>query len=157
MRSSLLAENSAHSVSRIVTGRLIEVTIGGFGSTADVVRHAQAVRLLLESHAQTQQLVLVADWRRCPLLPPEIASEVLAMMQRSSPLIARNALLHSTDQPTSVLQLFRVVQEAENPNRRVFTDPSELRTWLDDLLDATERERLTVFLSSPFGQQGGGP
>jgi hypothetical protein len=100
-----------------------------------------------------QRAVLVADWRGCPVLTPPVAERVLAMLRRNSPLIERNALLHLPDQSTSLLQLFRVIQEAENPHRRLFTDVGALERFLGELLDGGEQLRLRSFLTeSPLSK-----
>jgi hypothetical protein len=131
---------------RVATGRLLELRIGGFETPGDVDRFADQVKSQLTALAPGQRVVLVADWRRCPVLTPPVAERVSAMLKRNSPQIERNALLHLSDQSASLLQLFRVIQEAENPHRRLFSDPQALERFLGELLDDVEQVRLQGFL-----------
>ena len=133
--------------SRIIVGRLLELDLGtGFRSSAEVDAFRQGIEALLSSASSERKLVLVADWRRYQLATPEVAERISSMFQRNSPLFARNALLYGLQAPTGTLQLFRVVQEAYNPNRRMFTDPHELVAWLDEVLEPSEQDRLRAFL-----------
>jgi hypothetical protein len=67
-------------------------------------------------------------------------------MRRNSPVIERNAILQGPRHPTAVLQLFRIVQEAGNPLRRLFTDLDALTGWLAEVLEPAEIERVRSFL-----------
>jgi hypothetical protein len=143
----------------VSTGRLLEVRVCGFETPAAVDAFADQVKHQLSeltsspgtsssgSDGSPKCAVLVADWRHCPVLTPPVAERVLAMLRRNSPLIERNALLHLPDQSTSLLQLFRVIQEAENPHRRLFTDLGALDRFLAELLDGGEQLRLRRFLN----------
>jgi hypothetical protein len=132
---------------RVSVGRLIELRIQGFETPEDVDQFADRVKAQLTAFSSERRAVLIADWRRCPVLPPAIAERVVAMLSRNAPVIERNALWHATDQSTSLLQLFRVVQEAANAQRRVFTDPAALERFLAELLDEAELTRLREFLA----------
>jgi hypothetical protein len=106
-----------------------------------------SVKTALASTPPGNHLVLVADWRKCPLLPPLVAEGVVVMLRRNPPLIERNAMLQSPEQATSLLQLTRVVNEARDPQRRVFNDAGALQSWLGELLDDAEQARLHTFLA----------
>jgi hypothetical protein len=69
------------------------------------------------------------------------------MLTAVNPRIERSAILHRDDQATSVLQVMRLIKEAQSPHRRVFTNPFEMQSWLGEVLNDTERERLRVFLA----------
>jgi hypothetical protein len=49
--------------------------------------------------------------------------------------------------PTSVMQMMRVVDEANYRDRRVFTSPIELGAWLSEVTTPMEQARLVTFLS----------
>jgi hypothetical protein len=51
------------------------------------------------------------------------------------------------DQPTSVLQVLRLIRETHFDRRRVFTHVEDLQAWLDPVLNAPERSRLREFFS----------
>ena len=53
-----------------------------------------------------------------------------------------------SENATGNLQVFRLVREAENENRRLFTDPNHLHAWLSQVLKASESARLRLFLNS---------
>ena len=133
--------------SRLIVGRLLELDLEtGFRSIAEVDAFSSSIAVALGNAPPEQKLVLVADWRRYQVAIPEVAERVSAMVQRNSPLFERNAVLYGAQAPTGTLQLFRVMQEAYNPQRRMFTDPGDLTSWLDEVLDSRERDRLRAFL-----------
>jgi hypothetical protein len=146
---------------RVSIGRLLELRIVGFETPAEVDAFADQVKNQLiastsaagASAQAPKRVVLAADWRRCPVLAPTVAERVLAMLRRNSPLIQRNALLHLPDQSTSLMQLFRVIQEADNPHRSLFSDVAALERFLGELLDRDEQLRLRRFLNeSPLSK-----
>lgn len=133
--------------SRIVVGRLLELDLAAGFKTPDEVDvfGAGIASVLFRRGAEGGKLVIVADWRRFELAGPEVAERLMALMRRNSPIIERNALLHR-QHSASMFQLFRLVQEAENPSRRLFTDATELLGWISEVLLPAELDRARHFL-----------
>jgi hypothetical protein len=66
-------------------------------------------------------------------------------MRRNNAIIERSALLYRQHAASS-LQLFRIVQESEGEQRRLFTDPSALIEWISEVLSPAEIDRARAFL-----------
>jgi hypothetical protein len=135
--------------SRIVIGRLLELDLDeGFRSLEDVDRFGEAAGQLVARKNVADRLVAVADMRRFRVSTPAIAERFSMLMKSNSPAIERSALLYDAVSPTTGLQLSRIVQSAENAERRLFSDQFALTHWLDEVLNEKERARLRAFLSA---------
>lgn len=95
----------------------------------------------------------VVDWRRCPLMAPAAAERVAERIAGTNGTTLRSAVLVRPDTPLSVLQHTRLIRAAGLADRKVFFDPGALSAWLDEVLTATESERLRQFLAEllPLG------
>ncbi len=134
---------------RIVVGRLLEIDLqAGYRTLTDVDAVRNKIKGLLAQLPAGRDVVIAADWRACHVLAPTVYDAVLTMLTHTAPQVERSGLLHGSSQPTSVLQLFRLVKEAAVERRRLFTDAEEMQNWLDDVLDADERARLRTFLAA---------
>jgi hypothetical protein len=132
---------------RIVTGRLLEFDLkSGYRTVADLDALTPQFEAATQQVSGSGQLVVVADWRRVQVLPPEVSTHMIAMMASINHRVVRSALLHTTTQPTAVMQLLRLVRASENEQRRLFTEVEPLCAWLGEILDAPERVRLSHFL-----------
>ena len=117
----------------------------GYCTVQDVDDMIQRIVKITGSVPAPTRLVIAADWRLCPLFTEPVAKRVVEMLARHSDRIERSAILHREDQPTSVLQVFRLLHEAEQTHRRIFTHVSEAEEWLGELLTEAERSRLHAF------------
>jgi hypothetical protein len=133
--------------SRVTVGRLLELDLGtGFKTVEEVDAFGAGISALLFKHgAGGERLVLVADWRRYELARPDVAERLVSLMRRNNTLIERDALLHR-QHAASTFQLFRIMQEAENAQRRLFTDIPALIDWISEALLPAEIDRARVFL-----------
>jgi hypothetical protein len=59
----------------------------------------------------------------------------------------RNGVLVPTANATVTMQLTRIVREANSDRRRVFRDAGQLESWLGEVLNPSERQRLERFLA----------
>jgi hypothetical protein len=127
-------------------GRLLEIRVGaGYDTVADVdAMIAQIAREV--AHIAPKKVVIAADWRPIKLMSAQAAGRALDMLTTGNPAIERSAILVSDRSPTAVMQFFRLVRESHNENRRLFSDPSDLAAWLDEVLAPEEAARLHVFL-----------
>jgi hypothetical protein len=91
--------------------------------------------------------IVVADWRRCPVMSPQAAEYMAESIARSNPSRLRSAALTEYSAPTSVLQFLQVIREASHPNRQLFRSSDELCQWLDEVMTLAESRRLREFLA----------
>ena len=132
---------------RIVEGRLLEIDVAaGYNTVGDVSEMIAMIGREFAAVPARTRIVIAADWRPCKLFTPEVAQRAVDMLMGVNPRIERSAILHRDDQATSVLQVMRLIKEAQSPHRRVFTNPFEMQSWLGEVLSDAERERLRVFL-----------
>jgi hypothetical protein len=128
-------------------GRLIEVrAASGYRSVEDVDRMMATLRSLSESAPPEMKFVIAADWRAVTIMSPETAARAREMLMSMNPRMIRSAILTSPEQSTANLQVVRLVREAENEGRRMFTDVRKQRDWLAEMLTPPELARLNEFL-----------
>jgi len=135
----------------VVVGRLVEVRIDAAVLTpADVDTWFNGVAAAMSRLPSGQRGVVVADWRRCPLMSDEAASRAAARLTQSNPMIERSAALASSESPITVLQFLRLCRDT-NPmgNRRLYTNAQEMMAWLSERLTQLEISRLLAFLDEP--------
>ncbi len=134
---------------RIVSGRLLEIDVAaGYQATAEVDDMIAMIVATVSTAPPDTRLVIAADWRMCKVFTAEVADRAIQML--SAPhmkKVERSAILHRADAPTSVMQVFRLVRDAQFTHRKVFTDADGMRAWLGEVLDDRERERLKTFLA----------
>lgn len=133
---------------RVVEGRLVEIDVAaGYQAVADVDDMIAMLGATVAKAPAGSRLVIAADWRMCGVFTAAVAERAIQML--SGPhmqSVERSAVLHRADAATSVMQVFRLVREAQYAFRKVFTDPAPMEAWLGELLTPAERQRLTAFL-----------
>jgi hypothetical protein len=92
--------------------------------------------------------IVLADYTQTKFLLAEHAAHLLQMYRRHNDHIERSAILVSASSAVGVLQMERVIREADNPSRRAFRDAREAAAWLGEVLSVAERARLRVILPS---------
>ena len=141
----------AKNTCEIVEGRLLEIDIAaGFNQPSDIDDQIRLVVSALAKVGPDTKVVIAADWRPCKLFTPETAARAIKLFSDLNARIERSGILHRFDQPTSVLQVLRLIRETHFDRRRVFTHFEELYGWLEPVLNPRERERLRAF----FAQRG---
>jgi hypothetical protein len=85
------------------------------------------------------------------VLATDLADGILGIMNLANPYLLRSANLVRADMPTAVLQVVRLVTEAQLKVRRIFTSPNHLSEWLREVTTAEEQARLTLFLARGDG------
>jgi hypothetical protein len=130
-----------------IQGRLIELRTSPQVAIADVDDLIQRLGSLF---AEVEgRVVTCVDLRASPVLLPAVSDRMLELLRRGNPRIERSAFLLPPDKATLALQVERMLRESNNPNRRAFRDQTELRNFLEPVLDPAERDRLAAFLDSP--------
>jgi hypothetical protein len=138
----------AKNTCRIVEGRLLEIDVAaGYERVSDVDEMIAMIRAAVARVPEPTRLVIAADWRHCRLFSEQVASRTMDMLTGTAARIERSAILHGSNHPTSVLQVFRLVKEAQQEHRRLFTDVQQMERWLGELLNQRERARLHTFVS----------
>ena len=138
----------AKNTCRIVEGRLLEIDVAaGYNHVAEIDEMTAMIKAAVTATPEPTRLVIAADWRHCKLFSEEVSARAVQMLIATSVRVERSAILHRADQPTSVLQVFRLVKEAQKPHRRLFTDPVEMQEWLGEILNDAERARLHQFVT----------
>jgi hypothetical protein len=131
----------------IRVGRLMEISVTeGFRSVEDVERQRARITAALETIAEDQLVVIVADWRKCQLMSQPAADAMGRMIGDFNARIERSGILGSPTSPSAVLQFLRVVRDSRHPARRVYEDRASMLTWLGECLTDAERERLIDFI-----------
>jgi hypothetical protein len=132
-------------------GRLMEIRVrAGYRTVDDVDRLFNAIADEVTRLPASTQVVVVADWRACPLMSEEAAESVLVRMTRNNPRAERSAVLASRTSPVAVLQFLRLVKQSQHPDRKLFYDRDAVVSWLGEILSPAELARLREFtLESP--------
>jgi hypothetical protein len=91
--------------------------------------------------------IVVMDFRRASILPPELADKLVGLLHGPNPGLLRNAVLIPSASATVAMQLTRIVREADDERRRVFRGVPELEEWLGEVLSGPERQRLRELLA----------
>jgi len=133
---------------QIIEGRLLEIDIAaGFNQPSDIDDQIKLIVSTLGQVGPDTRVVIAADWRPCKLFTPETAERAIKLFSDLNARIERSGILHRMDQPTSVLQVLRLIRETHFDRRRVFTHVEDLHAWLDPVLNPNERARLRAFFS----------
>src|ERR1700679_3899809 len=99
-----------------VVGRLIEVRHdAGYQTRADMDTLMARMKLLLVGRSVDAPIVVVADWRLCNqlVLATDLADGILGIMNLANRYLLRSANLVRADMPTALLQVVRLVSEAQ--------------------------------------------
>lgn len=130
----------------INVGRLIEVRAGGSFRVEDVDRMIAGLRSVMDAAPPNAKFVIAADWRAMNIMSPETAARARDMLMFVNPRLLRSGVLTAPEQSVANLQVVRLVREAENEVRRVFTDARKHHDWLAEVLTPPELARLNEFL-----------
>jgi hypothetical protein len=133
----------------IRVGRLLEIRALGYRSKADVALLFKAIGSQIQAIPASTQVVIVTDWRYCPIMSEDAAEQILASMSKNNPRVLRSGALASRNAPIAVLQFLRLVRQSKHESRRLFFAEDALTSWLGEVLTDAERIRLAEFLSEP--------
>lgn len=118
----------------------------GFNQPSDIDDQIQLIIGCMKT--APPQVVIAADWRPCRLFTPETSERAIKLFSELNARIDRSAILHRFDQPTSVLQVLRLIRETHFDRRRVFTSVDDVYAWLDPALNLEEQRRLRTFYAA---------
>jgi hypothetical protein len=130
-----------------VVGLLLEIRVdANYRSPSDVDEMLGLIRERVAPLPPNAKYSIVADWRNVHTMPPETAERAGQMLSAVNPRVVRSAILTLPENPTTNLQVLRLIREAENVNRQHFTAAPALHAWLSEVLTSEESQRLRVFL-----------
>jgi precorrin isomerase len=119
----------------------------GFHAQADVDAQIARVQSAMAEVSEGERVVIVADWRKVPIMPAPAAERAHKLLTTTSDRIERSGILASPNSPTALMQFFRLVRESEHPSRRVVTSLTELEDWVAPVLSHLELKRMREFLA----------
>lgn len=91
------------------------------------------------------QIALCTDLAGATVFLQPVAARWIEIIKQESPLVERNAILVGEGAVFS-MQVERIIRQAGFKNRKAFSAPTVLVTWLAEILTARERTRLEQFL-----------
>jgi len=134
-------------------GRLLEIRAAkGYKTPEDVDALFSLIGPEIAKLPPTQRIVVVTDWRFCPILSDAASERLLAQITATNPRSERSGAVASRQSPTAVLQFLRMVRESQHPDRRLFNDVDMLVAWLSEVLTPPEIARMKEFLQEPLQQ-----
>jgi hypothetical protein len=132
----------------VKVGRLLEVRLVAPVTVVDIDIIRDRLRLFFRTFPS--KLVACGDFSRADVFLPDVAERILETFKYDNPKVERSGILVSASAIFS-LQLERLVSQANNPGRRCFRDPFELKAYLGNLLSHEEHGRMAQFLSERVG------
>lgn len=138
----------AKNTAAVRVGRLLELRLSvGFRNVTFVTEIFAAMDAEIRRLPSDVPVVIAADWRRCRVMSSDASESLVANLSRYNTRVERSGAIASEDSPSAVLQFTRLIREAAHPDRRLFTDPEAMASWLGEVLAPDERRRLAEFLA----------
>lgn len=128
-------------------GRLLEARIFSLKTAEDVVEYGAAIAAGVAKAPATVMPILCADHRPVRVYPQPAADRLTEMFKRNNTRLAYAALVIDPANATLLLQLERIVREANYERRKVFRDAPSALAQLGTVLDSAERARAAAFLT----------
>lgn len=127
------------------TGRLVEARIFSLWAETDAVDYAHKLELVVRTLAP-QRPILLADHRPVRVYPTTVADRLIELFTNMNLSLERVAIMVSPGNVPLTLQLQRLVDNAENSRRKLFSSPADALVHLSPSLDPAERARAEAFL-----------
>jgi hypothetical protein len=129
-------------------GRLLEIRVdAGYRTARDVDDLFAVIDAEVGNLPSSTSVVVIADWRRLPVMSEDASERLLRRFHGLHPRIERSGLLASPEASSAALQFLRLIRESKSSKRRMFSDPVELISWLEEVLSLAEASRLRRFLA----------
>ena len=126
-------------------GRLIEIVMSSPLPLQEVEGLIRGVRMNVM--AASEPVLICVRMEQLRVMLPDATEPLLGMLRRDNPKVVRSGYLLAQRYGSLAMQVDRIVREANNPNRRWFTQLDELRTFLDEVARPDESARLAAFLA----------
>lgn len=135
----------AANTAQLRVGRLLEIRAdAGYRTSAEVDAMFEA---MAREQVPGRLVVVLVDWRRCPLMSPIAAERMTERMAGHNGFVERSAALADAGAPVAVLQFLRLIRDAGRADRRLFFNERELVAWLSQVLTPDEARRVPQFLA----------
>ncbi len=128
-------------------GRLIEGRVFRLITREDADAYSDALATEVRRHPNDRAPVLLADHRPVMIYPQAAADRLIELFQDMNSRLERIAIIVWPSNATLLLQLERIVREAQFSNRRVFRDAAGVLEHLGVTLGSTEVARARAFLA----------
>jgi hypothetical protein len=128
-------------------GRLIEVRMVWPVTAQEIEDSGPRMTAILQAIAPRHG-VIVGDYAQARVLSVALANRLIEIFRGFTPQIERSGLLVLSDSAGGLLQMERVIRNADNPGRKVFRDVGQLKEWLYDALLPKERIRMDDFFAA---------
>jgi hypothetical protein len=127
-------------------GRLITFRVSSPVQDANAQLAATELRAAVASIPG--RIVVCTDLTDARVFAPGATTTFIQTMRADNAKLERSAILLGSKSATFLLQLERMVREANHPARRTFRDAEELAGWLALVLSAAEQKALHAFLAN---------
>jgi hypothetical protein len=127
-------------------GRLITFRVRSPVEDGNAERAAVELRRAVQSVAG--QVVVCTDLTDARTFAPATVERFVEVMKADNPRLERSAILLGTNSATFVLQIERIVREANSPVRHTFREARPLVEWLRPSLTPDEEAALVGFLAA---------
>lgn len=122
-------------------GRVLEVVFPVKPTVEWIKLFASEVQIIMTGiHAEGVRAATFADLSKSRIMSAEASHLLVQMLKADNPLIQRTTVVIGDD-PLLDMQIWRVLSDADSPNRKSFTDPAEARDWLLEIIDDADEER----------------
>lgn len=128
-------------------GRLVEARVFWLKTAQDVADYQTALGAEFSKVPATLQVVLCADHRPVRVYPTPAADALTEAFRGNNTRLERAALVIDPTNATLLMQLERIVREANYERRRVFRDGSSALVHLNAALNEREQRRAAEFLA----------
>lgn len=131
-------------------GRLIEARVVQLKTPGEAREYSDALAAAVRScsgGSRSPDPILCADHRPVAIYSQEVADELARLFGQMNSRLARVAILAAKSNATLVLQLGRIIREANNPRRRLFYDAAQAVEFLREDLSIDESQRAAAFLA----------
>jgi hypothetical protein len=91
------------------------------------------------------QIVMCTHLAGATVFNQQVTQRWQSIIKQDAPIVERNAVLVG-DGAVFSMQVERIIRQAGHPNRKAFLSPTDLASWLGEILTVRERGRLETFL-----------
>jgi hypothetical protein len=126
-------------------GRLLQARVYALPTVEAAQRYSAVIRTHTTPLA-AKGPILCADHRPVVVYPPAVADYLAGLFRDMNSILTRIAVVAAPTNATLSMQLGRIIRDAKNPSRRLFTNPAEARSFLHEVLTKEERDAVDQFL-----------
>jgi hypothetical protein len=99
------------------------------------------------------QVAVCTDFCGANVFTQSVTQRWTEIIKQDAPIVERNAVLVGEGAVFS-MQIARIIRQTGFQNRKAFLSPTELVTWLGEILTVRERKRLEAYLHEGLESRG---